>query len=390
MNVCHITSAHSPFDVRIFHKECRSLARAGHDVTIIAPADFAERVVEGVRIIGVTRPRRRYQRVRVWREILHHVRRIQPEVVHFHDPEFLLLVPLLEAYHVIYDCHERNDVAVANKPWIAQPLRRPLSRLVSILEPALARRATAVILVDDTQVATFNHLSIPKIMVKNFPIIEEIPTHDWHTSTNAVIHTGAQAITRGTTVMIEAAALAAEKVPDIELWLVGPINHVPYRQEVRDLISELHLDDTVKVVGSVPYAESLAWIARAGIGLVGYQSVTQYENCVPTKLIEYMSAGIPAIASDVPANRRILGNLNCGFLVEPSDPREYADAIVYLLTHKTHARELGANGRQAALTKYNWSREEEKLLTLYADIKNQPTDQHEKSFARLDHATPAD
>ena len=54
--VCVLTSVHMPFDGRIFHKEAKSLAKAGYDVTLIARHD-KEEVVGGVRVLPL--PRRR-------------------------------------------------------------------------------------------------------------------------------------------------------------------------------------------------------------------------------------------------------------------------------------------------------------------------------------------
>ncbi|MGC8960634.1 MAG: glycosyltransferase family 1 protein, partial [Chloroflexia bacterium] len=54
-----LTSVHSLFDGRIFHRQCRTLAAAGHQVTLIAPADFAHQERDGITLLGVRRPARR-------------------------------------------------------------------------------------------------------------------------------------------------------------------------------------------------------------------------------------------------------------------------------------------------------------------------------------------
>ena len=49
--VCHITSAHPDGDVRIFHKECVSLAEEGYDVSLVIP-NTESRIENGVNIVS--------------------------------------------------------------------------------------------------------------------------------------------------------------------------------------------------------------------------------------------------------------------------------------------------------------------------------------------------
>ena len=60
--ICILTSVHQVFDVRIFHKEAKTLAKAGYDVTLIAQ-HIKNEVVDGVKIIAIPKSLKRFSRV---------------------------------------------------------------------------------------------------------------------------------------------------------------------------------------------------------------------------------------------------------------------------------------------------------------------------------------
>ena len=51
VKICHMTSAHGEEDVRVFQKECISLARAGYEVYLVERGESYEK--QGVHIVGV-------------------------------------------------------------------------------------------------------------------------------------------------------------------------------------------------------------------------------------------------------------------------------------------------------------------------------------------------
>ncbi len=60
--VVQLALAYSPFDTRVFHRECRSLARAGYEVTLIALHDHDE-MLDGVRIRAIPKSTSRIARM---------------------------------------------------------------------------------------------------------------------------------------------------------------------------------------------------------------------------------------------------------------------------------------------------------------------------------------
>ena len=110
--------------------------------------------------------------------------------------------------------------------------------------------------------------------------------------------------------------------------------------------------------------------ARSSVGMSTILNVGQYASLdnFPTKVYEYMAAGLPVIVSDYPFMRRSVQEDGFGLAVDPADVQAIAKAIQMVLSDAGAARQMGENGRKAVLNKYNWGIEEKKLFALYAEL----------------------
>ena len=138
--------------------------------------------------------------------------------------------------------------------------------------------------------------------------------------------------------------------------------------------SEAGLEQAVKAMPGWQRVKEHGFVDRMGVrdilsrsvaGLVTFHPMPNHVDAQPNKMFEYMSAGIPVIASDFPLWREIIGGNGCGLLVDPLNPAAIAQAIDYLVTHPIEAQRMGANGRKAVNERYNWAIEEKKLLAFY-------------------------
>ena len=89
MKICHITSAHPQEDVRIFHKECVSLAAHGYETYIVACGKTY--VKSGVHFIGIEcESSGRFKRMtKVVKAVYDAALKLDADIYHIHDPELL-------------------------------------------------------------------------------------------------------------------------------------------------------------------------------------------------------------------------------------------------------------------------------------------------------------
>jgi glycosyltransferase involved in cell wall biosynthesis len=365
--VVHLTSAHPSGDVRIFAKECRTLAAAGYDVHLVAPGDH-DGMVDGVRLhpVGAEGGRLRRMTGRV-AQVYRIASELNADVYHFHDPELIPIALLLRARgkRVIYDVHEHVPQQIVTKPWIPGALRRPISMLADVGERLAARSVSAVVTATPPITRRFAGRVTRVVTVNNYPMLEEFPLADGDGSgrERAVCYAGNVTELRGALEMVRAIADT-----DARLLLAGLFKPPSFKEQ---LSSEPGWHQ-VENLGFVRRDELVRMMARARAGLVLLLPVPNHLEASPNKMFEYMSAGLPVIASDFPAWSRIVEEHECGICVDPTSPSAIAEAIRWVLEHPDAARRMGEHGRHAVERTYNWDSERRVLLGLYEDLVGPP------------------
>ena len=373
MKVCILSSVHPCFDVRIFQKQARSLAEAGYEVTLVAIADFEEKVVDGIRVLGLPQPSSRLLRPANWWRILRISLRERADIYHFHDPELLLpagLIKLLTRRLIVYDVHENYPQDILTKEWIPAPLRRLVSSAFRVFEDTAVRGVDGVVVVNRHLEGRFEGKA-RVVRVANYARLDSHVNSKRDTDRREAgarpyfVYAGRVSDDRG----LHECLRALESLGDegAEILCAGRIGHVANRQ-LRALLEHGHTEVPFKYLGLLPYEAIPPLFEGALAGLLCFQPTPNNVLGTPNKLFEYMSAGIPVIASDFPFIREVVLEADCGLLVQPDDTRQIASAMAHLLHHPHDAARMGENGLRAARERYNWQVEEKKLLSLYETL----------------------
>lgn len=360
LHVCHLSSVHPVNDVRIFHKECVSLVNAGFEVDLVAIGPGETHYHSGVRVHPVAPSDGRLRRATVGAAGA--VRRAVSTgapLIHFHDPELIPFgVGLAAAGRlVVYDAHESLAKSVMSKPYLPRFARRAVSMGANTAEWAMAQAASAIVTATPAIARQFP--ASKTTTIQNFPLLGELAPRDvsYADRPNSVIYTGGITAPRGAVEMVEAMALA-DHGP--RLTLVGSFKSVETERKARSSRGW----DRVDFLGWLPRTDLQAVFATARVGLVVFHPEPNHIEAMPNKLFEYMSAGLPVVASDFPLWRSIVEGAGCGLLVDPTDPGDIASSVDWLLTHPEEAMEMGARGRKAVEARYNWGVESPKLVDL--------------------------
>jgi glycosyltransferase involved in cell wall biosynthesis len=325
--------------------------------------------ISGVKVQGLGANKGRFQRftiklVGICREAF----KVNANLYHVHDPDLLIVGLMLRASgrRVVYDVHEDLPTKILLKMYLPRMVRKPLRWIVERVEGTAAGFMTGLITATPALRDRFLKVHKRVVTVNNFPILEEFlapAVGDWPCRSGSVTYYGGISEARGIREMLVAMELLPRKL-GIKLELAGWFY-------VKALLNELTTTPQwqhVKWHGELNRKDLTPLLGRSIAGLVILHPEKTFIASQPTKLFEYMAAGIPVIASDFPLWRGFVQETDCGILVDPLDPQALAAAIEYLALNPGKAEAMGQRGRKVVERYFNWENEERKLFSFYSSL----------------------
>lgn len=180
------------------------------------------------------------------------------------------------------------------------------------------------------------------------------PVHTPADAPAVVVFVGTLKPWHGVEVMLEAAALARQD------WTVRLVGDGPQGESLRQLAAERGLD--VEFVGAVDPAQIPESLDGALVAVAPYPD-GQDQYFSPLKVLEYSSAALPVVASEVGQLGELVDHGVTGILVPPSDAPALAAAIDTLVGTPARAREMGERGRAKILAGHTWSHGLDEIVT---------------------------
>ncbi len=366
--IAHVTTAHPAMDIRIFWKECRSLAKADYNVYLLAPNE-RDQYIEGVNILALGKSKNRLDRlVRIGLQAINKAWRIKAGAYHFHDPELFWMAVILRLMgkKIIFDLHEDLESQNVSKDYLPKWLRPFVSIISKVIVKIIAISSSAVI----TATPAISRVIEPRpsVVVRNFFLPDEDPLKgDPKERDLGVLHVGAISRARGAVEMTKAMEYLADS-HNARLLLAGPMDSDELHSELKSIPAWRQVD----YMGVISRQGVQEYLARSKIGLVTLRPKANYIESLPIKIFEFMWGGLPIVASDFPYWRELFGDIGCCIFVNPLDPKEIAQAVSWLLDNPLEAEIMGKKGREAAKNRFSWSSEEKKLLDVYNKILTAP------------------
>jgi glycosyltransferase involved in cell wall biosynthesis len=369
----------NPFtsDPRVY-AEARSLVGAGHEVTVVARDAERKNVsrqnwdgIEVMRLRTRLAPRHGFaswlwnglnlflwQR-QAYRQALALNREKRLDVIHCHDLDTLAIGTRLKGklrLPLVYDAHEIYGYMMT------RTFSRRMAGVFLWLERRLIRKADKIINVCEPQRTYFEGITDKPIsVIMNCKPLQGLEYRPRTNEDFTLLYVGGLHQGRAVPMLLR----TARELPGVRC-LVGGIGQPSYVEALKE---ECAGTSNTTFLGRVPFDQVMPITKEVDcvFFMINPQDLNNRMG-LGNKQFEAMVCGTPIICTKGTYSGELTEQEEVGLAVEYSD-QALKEAIVKLRDDPELAETLGRNALKAAITKYNWQKEEEKLLELYRRLQ---------------------
>lgn len=379
----------------LVRQTAESLARRGHQVHLICyhfgeeiPLQTSEQLVlHRIAYPSIYRKYRAGPSIQkplldalMVRLLLKVTRRHRIQVVHAHNYEALLVglsSRLFSRTPVVF--HSHNAISDELSSFFRSTRARRLAdRVGGLIDGSMPRRADHVIAINDELERFFLDHGVgegrisclpPGIALEEWserPLADGSPESAalealdrWLGEQESVaLYAGNLDDYQNLPLMFRAFVRVRAQLPQARLVVVSRSDPRPYRE----LTAELGLADVVLFVDHTSFQLARQVFRRCRVALLPRISWCGF----PIKLLNYMAAGLPVVASQ--GSAKIVYHGESGLVVPDGDEEGFAAAVTRLLSEPDTARAMGHAGRQRVEAEHGWDTHTHRLEEIYASL----------------------
>ena len=191
-------------------------------------------------------------------------------------------------------------------------------------------------------------------------------------------YVGTVGMAAGLEIVIRAATVLKERGRhDVRFLIVGD---GATREELEKRVHEAEHDDMITLTGRQPKEAISAFLSISDCCLVHLRKTGLFETVLPSKIFEAAAMERPVVMGVGGFAADLVRDAGCGICIEPENEIQLVDAIVQLQADPHLRRQLGRQGRESLVARYDVDRLSEEYLSLIRQVRSDWLDRRRRPF----------
>ncbi|WP_136052063.1 glycosyltransferase [Microbacterium sp. K36] len=368
--VC-VPTVHPRGDQRVI-RVAQAALDAGFRVAFIWPGTGSPSEDARAAEVLLRPPQSTRERLRLVTTVDRRAREAEADVFHIHD---LYLLPFAARWArrrgvpFVYDVHEHYGTYYASRLRLSGRLRDLTARLIDAVQRRWVRANGGVDAVADEIAAPYREAGIPVSVSPNYPLTRgstNIPVPALSQRSTRAIHIGTLSAPYGMERLVKLAAALRGEPDGFGVDVVGRFPNAQSRIDFEEVVRRHGSPDNLRVIPVVPAHEIPSLLTQYRVGLSTIEAGGQNDIAIPTKLYEYVRAGLAVVGTDRGAQRRFLHEHGVGFVSD--DDTALADATRDYLRDDVALDEKARRAADDAQEVLDWSRVSEGIGDLLKEV----------------------